>query len=342
MNEQNTPTEENKKEEGIHLTYRKALLSRRIFSKVVDFFLAICLGIAFFLLARTIVMNTSAYQSQKTIVDSTMMDSGLYIKKNDEVYDVITYYENQDISGKDRMTVYEDVISSFMEYARSKKEENYDIVRENYDSYRLSLNYQDTSLFIKEGKEVIKNPGFNAKDSYSIYAENAYKPYIDNQLRGYLLSLFPDYYSANRYMSRMILFVELPIAVLLSSLLVFLVPPLIFRRNRQTIGMLIYHIGKADTSLLHLKTGKFLAYEAIYILGIIALSFATLGIPLLVSATMMVFTKNRQCFADYMLQLYDLDVSESKIYYSLEEVASEHASACQVHENFQMMPRNRD
>lgn len=55
---------------------------------------------------------------------------------------------------------------------------------------------------------------------------------------------------------------------------------------------------------------------------------------------MMVFTKSRQCFADYMLQLYDLDVSESKIYYSLEEIASEHASACQVNENFQMVPRN--
>lgn len=340
MSEENVPTIENPKEEGIHLHYRKALLSRRIFAKVVDFFLAICFGIAFFLLARTIVTSTSSYQRQKNIVDSTMLDSGLYVKKDDEVYDVITYYENQDISGKDRMTIYENIISSFMDYAKSKKEENYDVVKENFDSYRLGLNYQDASLFVKDGDAVIKNPSFDVKDGYSVYAENAYKPYIDNQLRGYLLSLFPDYYSANRYMSRMILLVELPIAVLSASLLVFLVPPLIFRRNRQTIGMLIYHIGKADSSLLHLKIGKFLAYEAIYILFVIALSFATLGIPLLVSATMMVFTKNRQCFADYMLQLYDLDVSESKIYYSLEEIASEHASACQVNENFQMVPRN--
>ncbi len=314
---------EEKKEEGIHIQYKKALMSRRIFSKFVDFLLAIVFGLLFFLMMRGIISSTSFYKERKEYVDHIMLDSGLYLESNQERYDVVSYYSNQDISAKEKMTTYQDIISAFIAFVKEENIENGRVVQASYDSFRLEVKKDGVFLFVQEGEEIILNPSFNQTDSYKIYNEVCYQPFLDNQCRSYLLSCFPKYMESTKFMSNMVVFVELPVAVVLAAVLVFLVPPLIFRRNRQTIGMLIYHIGKADSSLLSIKTGRFLAYEAIYILGILLLSFFTLGVPLLVSATMMIFTKGKQTFPEYMLQLYDLDITNDKIYFSLAEIALE-------------------
>ena len=54
---------------------------------------------------------------------------------------------------------------------------------------------------------------------------------------------------------------------------------------------------------------------AIYLLSII-----TIGVPFIISTSMMLFTKKKQGFADYMLDLREIDTSTNKIYYSLEEI----------------------
>ncbi len=325
---------EEKKEEGIHIQYKKAQMSRRIFSKFVDFLLAIVFGLLFFLMMRGILNSTSFYRNRKEYVDHIMLDSGLYIENNQQRYDVVSYYSNQDTSAKEKMTTYQEIISSFIAFVKEENPENGKVVQDAYDSFRLEVRNDGVSLFVHEGADIVMNPEFNQTDSYKIYNEVCYQPFLDNQCRSYLLSCFPKYMESTKFMSNMVVFVELPVAVVLSAVVVFLVPPLIFKRNRQTIGMLIYHIGKADSSLLSIRTGRFLAYEAIYILGILLLSFFTLGVPLLVSATMMIFTKGKQTFPEYMLQLYDLDITNDKIYYSLAEISLEHEKDTQVSHSF--------
>jgi hypothetical protein len=331
--------DEEEKSEGIHIQYHKALMSKRIFSKIVDFLLAFLFGLLFFLMMRGILSSTSFYQEKKNYVDYVMLNSGLYIEKDGERYDVVSYYKNQDTSAKEKMVTYQDIITTFISFVKEDNEENAPTVQKSYDEYRLGLSKDDVKLFVEKDGEIIFNPDYTGSDVYQTYIDTCYEPYIDNQCRSYLLSLFPKYMDCNRFLSNMIVFVELPVAVILASLLVFLLPPMILRRNRQTIGMLIYHIGKADGSLLAIKTGKFLLYELTYILGIILLSFFTLGVPLFVSATMMIFTKGKQTFPEYMFQLYDLDISRDKIYYSITEIAMEHEKEMDVGQNF--VPENR-
>lgn len=333
---------EEQKEEGIHIQYKKAQMSKRIFSKFVDYLLAIAFGLLFFLMMRNIISSCSFYQEKKNYIDHMMLDSGLYIEKDNEVYDVVSYYSNQDTSAKEKMNTYQDIITTFINFVKDENAENGKIVSDAYDSYRLDLKKDDTSLFIKQGEEVVFNPEFKMTDSYKIYNELCYEPFIDNQCRSYLLSSFPKYLEYTKFMSNMVVFVEVPVAVILAAILVFFIPPLIFRRNRQTLGMLIYHIGKADSSLLSIKMGRYIVYEAIYIFGIILLSFFTLGVPLLVSATMMVCTKGKQTFPEYMLQLYDLDISNDKIYYSITEIALEHEKDAQISQSFQSESRLDD
>ena len=326
--------ENNKEDEGIHIQYHKALMSRRIFSKFVDFLLAFVFGLLFFLMMRGIINSTSFYKEKKNYVDHIMLDSGLYIEKDDERYDVVSYYKNQDTSAKEKMTVYQDVITSFIKFVKDDNATNGKTIQDNYDSYRLELKKDDQYLFVKKDNEIIFNPDYTGSDVYQTYIDACYEPYIDNQCRSYLLSLFPEYMSSNKFMSNMIVFVELPVAVFLSCVVVFVIPPLIFRRNRQTVGMLIYHIGKADNSLLSVKLGRFLIYEAIFTFGIMLLSFFTLGIPLFVSATMMIATKGKQTFPEYMCQLYDLDITKDKIYYSVSEIAMEHEKDKNISQSF--------
>ena len=47
---------------------------------------------------------------------------------------------------------------------------------------------------------------------------------------------------------------------------------------------------------------------------------ASFGLPYIVSFSIMVFSKKKQGFPDYMLGLQEIDTSKSKIYNSMEEI----------------------
>lgn len=332
--------------DGIHIEYQKAPLNKRVYARILDLFIGVAIGLLVYLGVRAIFTSLPDYQAKQSYVDTTMVESGLYIEEEDgQKRDAVTYISSLDLSSKQEMEEYENTITTFLDYVKTSEdgsEEKYETVQSDYDSYRLSLVQDDINLFVTEEStgEIIKNDDFKPEDRYQVYSDVCYKPYIDEHLRSYLVTLFPKYYEYNQYFTTIILWAEVPISVLIASLLVYFVPPLFLRRGRQTLGMLIYHVGKTNTDLLALKMGKYLLYSLIWNIGIILLSFYTLGLPLLISLTMMLVTKTKQDFPDYMLQLYEVDVTDSKIYYSLAEVADEHGITEKVKDSFQMEKKN--
>jgi hypothetical protein len=123
------------------------------------------------------------------------------------------------------------------------------------------------------------------------------------------------------YESKMIFYLELPVSYLSSGILVYLIPPLCFRRNRYTLGKLLYHVGLVDSRFLAVKGGRFMARFCIFYFGELVLSLFTFGIPYIISFSLMAFSKHKQGFPDYLLGLYEVDLSKSMIYYSAEEIA---------------------
>lgn len=322
-------------EKGIHIEYKRAILTKKIFAHIIDLFLFAMIGVALFVGARGIVNSTQMYKEREARVQEVMEGSGLYIKDNNQLKDSVSYYQTMDTSSKTRMNHFEEIIETFLDFVEEKngiEDRNY--VQNDYDKFRLQLTYNDIKMFVLDDGQIVRNKEVKTADTYATYNNQCYVPFIDSKLHGYVLTLFPQYFEDNQFMSNLTLYLELPIAVLLSSLLIYFIPPLIFRRGRQTLGMLIYHIGKADKNLLHIKMGKYLARSAIWIFGILVLAFLSFGLTLIVSATMMIFTKNKQDFPDYMLQIYDLDISDSKIYYSLNEIQSEYDATRQVSQTF--------
>lgn len=82
----------------------------------------------------------------------------------------------------------------------------------------------------------------------------------------------------------------------------------------------------ADANLFCIPWKKYLAYDMVFIFGIIVLSFFTLAIPLIVSTTMMAFSKQKQDFPEYMFQFHEIDVSADKIYHDYGEIELEHSA----------------
>ncbi len=308
----------------LNVRYTRAKTYKKVFAKIIDLLLFALVGILFFISARAIVQSSDYYQEVYTGLQEMMVSSGVYVETDDGLEEATEYYNDTDTySASQIMNNLEKVINQFFSYALELTEsgemsqENYDYMSAIYDEYRLDVTVSEEYLFVIEDGEIVKNSSF--RGGYSDYTEYIYVPFIDSYLRGFLISYFPNYYDYTNYLNYVVLLIELPVAVVLSSLLVYLVPPLIFRRTRQTLGMRAYKIGLINSDLLAVKTKKFLLYAVFQIVLEIWLSFLALAVPLLLSITVMVVTKKKQDFAQYMTGTQQVDVSKDKIYLSKEE-----------------------
>ncbi len=322
------------KKVDLHVQYVRARTYKKVFAKIIDLLLLAVVGVLLFVATRATVQAFPAYQNIQERINTTLEDSGIYVKNGDDLIDSVDYYNSKkdDLSSSALMNQVEGVINKFYSYVDTLvtkgdiRNEDYQKMLSDYDEFREKITYSEIHLFIRDTNDtLIRNPDFSREEeTYMIYVDNVYIPFIDSYLRGYLLTYFPQYLKDTEFMSKMILLVELPIAVFLSAILVYLVPPLIFRRNRQTIGRLIYKIGLINNDLFAVPLKKFLIYAVIVIFLEIALSFLTLAIPLIISISLMAFSKKKQDFAEYMVQIQQVDISKEKIYRNKEELEVAH------------------
>ena len=79
-------------------------------------------------------------------------------------------------------------------------------------------------------------------------------------------------------------------------------------------------IGLVDSNILSPSVGRYIARWAIFFFGVLTLSIFTFGIPMIVSFSLMAFSKRKQGFPDYILGLIEVDVSYQKLYFSFDEI----------------------
>lgn len=313
----------------IEITYQKPYFHRRVFANLVDLILFVLAFFALFLGFRLIVTSTPGYIEAETSLLKTMEDSHLYVVEEGKSKDVVSYLreEKNNFSASQKKRKAIEAIDGFLVYLKEEAGENaYQEVQATYDAYRLdtSLAYEGVPYFSKIDGEIVENPSCQA-DELS-YFEKAYSPYIDNYLQGYLITKIPGYVDKVRYESLMLIFGEILPSYLLAGILVYLIPPLCNPRGHMTLGKMLYHIGLADSRFLSVSTPRFLARFAIFYFGELVLGILTLGIPFLVSVSLMAFSKNKQGFPDYMLGIYEIDLSHAKLYKSYEEIRLEGVS----------------
>ena len=364
-------------EQHINIQYEIPAYHRRFIAAFIDLVIFFLLGVGCYILAELAVHATPTYKHADAMVEKYREESGVfrYSTSRQTWENVSTYLDNNnDLGYPNRISICQTSINDFIDYIYKawqkepgtkyddKRFENiteatYNFVVNDYDSSRLSDKLKDeygNKLFIQIDEEIddpnsddpantitvksiIRNPDSKASDKY--YYTHFYREYTLEHCGSFLISFFPEYKQALKTMSNFLFFVQLPAAVTLSCFITYALPPLIVGRGKPTIGMLIYHIGRVDSSLLSLKPGRFLARYAIFFFGIIILSLFTFGIPLLGSATMMIFSKKKQSFPDYMLGIVEVDTNKQKIYKSKYEISLDSATDHKDAIDFKMRTR---
>ena len=307
------------------IEYYRPKFTRKLAASFMDAFIFSLLSLLFVVISKAIGDVTPTYKQNSSELDAIKLDSGLFFEDNDGlVRDVVTIY-NLDTETNSSVVEKEVVnsINNFFTYVDNNlSHELYESMIKEYDELRLDqkliYSYEGYTykLFIqKDGKVVKNNEVVIPSKSYISF----YKDYIDNYALGYFHSKIDRVVTLEKYFSY-VMAIEVIVGVLVGSIINYYVFPLIFRRNRYTLGRLTYKIGLVNKDVLHVSFGQFtLRFLIIFFLEI-ALSFVTFGIPIIFSFTMSLVTKKKQYFHDYLLGIEEVDLQDNQVYYSKDEV----------------------
>jgi len=314
-------------EQKKNIAYQMARFHRRCFADLIDFLLFVLIGVGLFLGTRAIVSSTPGFQQNETALLSIREESGLYHVEGTSSEDIVTHIDHGDYTAYVKMLMCDDAVNGFIRYIGMEvSTEAASTVQKDYDEFRLSPSfvYNDGGVqkpyFIQDGSDIIRNPELVGKVTNNTYYLEVYSVFIDEHALGYLVTMVPEYLELVRYESNMLFFVEIPIAWVLGGFIVYFVPALFWRRGRMTFGKWSYRIGLANKDLLSCSLPRFFARWCIFFFGELTLSLFTFGIPCIVSFSLMAFSKRRQGLADYFLTLYEVDLTQAKLYFSFDEI----------------------
>lgn len=158
-------------------------------------------------------------------------------------------------------------------------------------------------------------PRLSSKAMYSFYVEA-----IDGTAIPYV-STVSEYIDASR-----VAFLTvggcLVFSLFVGLFVPFFVPPLFFRRGRQTLGLKALKLGVLTSEAVPPSLKRTIARNLIFLLVEVLLSIFAFMIPLLVSITMTMARRDRQSFHDYVSGTYVVDASEMPIFLSYDDFVS--------------------
>ena len=357
--------EENlEKAEVINIEYEQPKLVHRILANFLDILLFVGMTIVFFIGTRGVVQNTSMYRQNDYEIRNIELSSGLFINADrtngsavdDRGYDINAYQYGDSIQlmtywlPRQNSLTYKDIvnrcdtsINKFINYMGQYDANYIQEITTFYREQKLAMTGDVSGhehYFLKNENDEIYIPVNESGIpyySYQTYFEQFYKKIMDNNLTDdYLTKKVPNFRDYLGNEGKYLLFIEFPIAYVLGAITVYLIPPLFFRRGRKTLGKALYHIGLVDSKIFSPTVPRFLARFAILLFAEIILSLVTFGAPMIISFTMMLTTKKKQGFPDYLLGLTEVDTSKQKIYYNKVDALSDKASVYKTPTDFNL------
>lgn len=333
------------KAEVLNVEYERPKFVHRVLANFIDVLVFIFLLISTFIIARLSVTSTSMYKNNYYAIQKANLESGLYVnatqgddiieyKSGDEVKLVTSYMlSKNNLTYKDICNRSEKIISKFFIYLENvSSAEISKQASDLYDERRLALTGDvegHEHYFEKDENGKVYRPT-DSNDMpyypYKSYFNKMYRPFIDDTLiDDYFAKYTPGYKGHLKNEAYYLLLLEMPISFVSATFLTYFIPPLFFRRGRKTLGKALYHIGLVDSRVLNVKFPRFLARFTIFFFAEMVLSIFTFGIPFFFSFTMMLTTKNKQGFPDYLLGINEIDTSKRKIYYDKYEILADRA-----------------
>ena len=302
-------------ENSINIVYSLPNFGKRVFANFLDIIFLFLAFISIFIAVQKTTYVTPYYLRNDEIIATYREESGLfrYASSRKTWENISTFLDNNnDTSYSARVYQCQVAIDDFIAYVGVKgTEEQYQEITTNYDESRLSenlLDSEDLPLFVKIEEEVedpdtheittvktIKhNPEGHANGEY--YYTHFYREYTLTNCGSYMLAFFPEYKEATQNISNVFFFAQIPITLTLSVFAIYLLPAIIFRRGRPTFGKKIMQIGLVNSKMFSPSFLRYLARWSIFFFGEVVLSLFTFGVPLIISFSMMAFSKKSLAF----------------------------------------------
>lgn len=317
---------ENKNE----IAYYRPKFWKRVFAAIFDFLIFFFLTTALFVGFKEFANQFTPIKKENDTINRLRLESDIFLKNDNRIIDIVTYYNgstNVSYAAKE-IDLQKRLNNFFIFIKENSNDEIYETSFKQYEDYLLSseFNYEGKPYFIKnsDGK-VVKNK--DARIPSKNYVEIVYGPYIDKYAQGILVTKIPEYLEAQKKISYVLLFAEVPLALLVSGLIIYYAIPLIFSRGKQTLGKFLFKIGLVNKNVLSVSVKQYTLRFLIFIFLEVFLSLVTIGVPIIISFSMMAFSKKKQSFHDYMLGIEEVDVENSKIYKSYDEIYLKPAEA---------------
>ena len=331
--------QEIEKNEIVEIEYTQPKFWHRVVANFVDIFIFVIFFVSLFFATRAIVQNTPSYTKMTHRMEEIQMNSGIYVysRANGRTFDIIYYLEKintttygnewdgqglPDEHGEPTEPVGMNgkcikAINEFIAFAKENSSEAaYQSLVKYYDDFRLNAKYEETHYFIKDSSDkIVVNPTFaDIGTNRKYYYLNVFKPVIEKYCIPYLESNVREYAGILRTDFYLLVFVEFATGYTLAAILTYYVPGLIFRRGRMTFGKALYRIGLVDARILSPTVKRFTVRFIMFFFLELVLSMFSFGIPFLISFSMMAFSKRKQGFPDYILNLQEVDTSKCNIY----------------------------
>ena len=353
------------KAEVINIEYEQPKLVHRVLANFLDILLMVGMTIVLFITSRAIVQSTPMYRQNDLEIRKVELSSGLYInadKTNGSPidtrgFDIEEYQYGDSIQlmtywlPRQKNLTYEDIVNrcertikkftSYMGTIKLEYEEEIETFINDQKIKKLGKVAGHENFFLKNNETneyyIPVNESGIPYYSYQTYFEEFYKLIMDNNLSDdYLTKRAPNFKESLSNEGKYLLLIELPSAYLLAGILVYFIPPLFFRRGRQTLGKALYRIGLVDKNVFSPTFARFSVRFIIFFFAEMVLAVFTFGAPFFISFTMMLVTKRKQGFPDYILGLTEIDSSKQKIYYNKIEAISDKASVYKKATDFKL------
>jgi len=307
----------------IEVKYTRPKFAHRVLANFIDIIIFVICFFALFIGVRAAISSADKYKAVEGALNKHKTDSGMYVIRDGTYVDVVSYLKSDSTittTGKINKSV--DSIDKFFVFEQGKIDDTkYETIVEEYDERKLNATSDGHHLFIKSGDKIIVN-NLPEDEEYFLTHNYVYLTFyfnnIDNYFQGYFATT-PVIYDLTKQINTYLIWVEIPISYICSTILVYFVPTLFFRRTRYTLGKALYRIGTVDPRFLSVSFGRNAAKWAIFLLEMI-LGVFSLGVIFICSFSMMVFSKKKQGFPDYMMNLQEVDCSKNKIYKSYIEI----------------------
>lgn len=285
------------------LEYDKAKIYKRLLATFIDLFIIVILTFAAFSLSNMAIKYFPFYIDIIDRKTELEVDSNLFTEDHQSIID---YTKNEEVfkTYTEKKDYLKDKINLF--YTSDFVEDKTEALKE-YDERKLAYKVDNISLFEYKNNEVIER---SEKPEY-------YYTFYQNEINDQCLKTLynnVDYISCTQkiFLTSLVNFVIW--LIVFFTIFYLLIPLVFFKRGRQTIGMKIFRIGLIDGNALNISIGKYFLRYGFLLFVMLILDFFAFLLPLIVSISMMYFTKTSQDLVDYIFNNYMVDVKNSEIY----------------------------